>query len=108
MAPCRWCGRPVTPTVGRGRPREFCRRSCRQRDYEARQRAARHGLDESDIIVARAERDELRDKLYVLRCAVDDVQRDVAGSPTKQDYADAVSWLLEAAGPLLAEDRVSR
>ena len=99
---CRWCGRPVAQAVGRGRPREFCRRSCRQRDFEARQRATRHGLDESDVIVARAERDELRDRLFVLRCAVDDVGRDLEGTPTKQDYADAVRWLLDAAEPLVA------
>jgi hypothetical protein len=95
----------VGEAVGRGRPREFCRRSCRQRDYEARQRATRHGLDESEIIVARAERDELRDMLYVLRCAVDDVRKDLQGAPTKQDYADAVAWLLDAAEPLVLLDR---
>jgi hypothetical protein len=55
------------------------------------------------VIVARAELEDLRDKLYVLRCAVDDVHRDLAGSPTKQDYVDAVAWLIDAARPLVAE-----
>jgi hypothetical protein len=93
----------VAGRAGPGRPRLYCRRSCRQRDFEARQRAARHGLDESDVIMARAELEDLRDKLYVLRCAIEDVRRDLAGSPTKQDYADAVAWLMDAAHPLVAE-----
>ena len=100
---CRWCGRSVEQRAGPGRPRVYCRRSCRQRDFEARQRATRHGLDESDVIIARAELEDLRDKLYVLRCAVDDVRRDLASSPTKQDYVDAVAWLIDAAHPLVAE-----
>lgn len=89
--------------MGRGRPRQFCRRACRQRDYEARQRAAAHGLDESELIVARAELDELKDKLFVLRCAVDDVRRDLVGTPTRRDYAGAVSWLLSACEPLTTD-----
>jgi len=79
----------------------FCKRSCRQRDFEARQRARAHGLDESEIILTRAELDDVRDKLFVLRCAVEDVARDLAGSPTKQDYADAITWLLDACRPLV-------
>ena len=55
------------------------------------------------MIIARAELEDLRDKLYVLRCAVDDVRRDLASSPTKQDYVDAVAWLIDAAHPLVAE-----
>ncbi|WP_431777004.1 hypothetical protein [Streptomyces cucumeris] len=35
-SPCAWCGRPVRQS-GTGRPREYCRRSCRQRAYEERQ-----------------------------------------------------------------------
>ena len=93
----------MDPTIGRGRPRQFCRRSCRQRDYESRRRAAAQGLDESEIIVARAELDTLRDQLFVLRCAADDVRRDLAESPTGQDYADAVAWLLEACAPLIVD-----
>ncbi len=88
-------------TPGPGRPREFCRRSCRQRDYEARQRAAEVGLSEDELVLTRRAMDDLRDKLYVLACAVEDVERDLAGAPTKGDYADAVRWLLDAARPLL-------
>lgn len=33
---CLWCGKPVIPQEGRGRPRKYCRPSCRQRAYESR------------------------------------------------------------------------
>jgi hypothetical protein len=38
-----------------------------------------------------------RDRLYVLESALDDVQEDLAGNPSLQDYADAYLHLLEAA-----------
>ena len=36
----------------------------------------------------------------MLEAAVEDVERDLAGSPTKQDLHDAVAWIIEAARPL--------
>lgn len=97
---CRWCARPFTVEPGPGRPREFCRRSCRQRDYEARRRAAEVGLSEHELVLTRQAMEELRDRLYVLEAAVEDVERDLAGTPSEADYRDAVAWLLDAARPL--------
>lgn len=97
---CRWCGRSFSVEAGPGRPREFCRRSCRQRDYEARRRAAAHGLDESELIVARAALEALRDRLYVLEAAVEDVDRDLALADGPADVRRALDWLLDAARPL--------
>ena len=51
--------------------------------------------------MARGELDRLRDELYVLACAVEDVERDLAGQPEADDYRDAVRWLLDAARPLI-------
>jgi len=53
-------------------------------------------------VVARSELDGLHDGLYVLACAVEDVERDLAerGSPTVGELADALTWLLDAARPL--------
>ncbi|HUW01707.1 MAG TPA: hypothetical protein VMW08_05105 [Acidimicrobiales bacterium] len=98
---CRWCGRRFPVARGPGRPREFCRRSCRQRDYEARRRASELGLSESELVMTRAELDELGDLLFVLEAAIEDVSRDLAGNPTKSDYAEAVDWLLAAARPVV-------
>lgn len=64
-------------------------------------RAAEAGLSEADLVVARHELDALYDVLYVLECTVEDVDRDLARSRTKQDLADAVDWLLQAARPLV-------
>jgi hypothetical protein len=86
-----------------GRPRQFCRRSCRQRDFEARERAKALGLDEAELIITRAALEELRDKLFVLRCAVQDVERDLTASRTLTSYKDAVGWLIDSASPLLAD-----
>lgn len=83
-----------------GRPRRFCRRSCRQRDYESRQRAAEVGLSEAELVVTRHALERLHDALYVLEAAVEDVDRDLDGARTIQEYADAVHWLLQAARPL--------
>lgn len=107
---CRWCARRFTATIGPGRPREFCRRSCRQRDYEARHRAQEVGLSEHELVLTRQAMDELRDRLYVLECAVEDVERDLSGAPTRAEYQEAVDWLLGAARPVidaLGRDRAS-
>jgi hypothetical protein len=76
-AQCRWCGRVYEPADGRGRPRLYCRRSCRQRDYEARRRAGELGLGEHELVVTRQELNELRDRLFVLAETVKDVERDL-------------------------------
>jgi hypothetical protein len=68
----------------------------------ARQRARELELSDNELVVAREELDALHDELYVLACAVDDVERDLgaASRPTVQELRDAVDWLLAAAKPL--------
>jgi hypothetical protein len=97
---CGWCGRPIADSGGFGRPRRFCRPSCRQRAYEARRRAAEVGLSEAELVVARSQLEELHDRLYVLECAVEDVERDLTPSASRDEYREAVEWLLDAARPL--------
>src|SRR5689334_23528820 len=94
---CKWCGRPITTTASTGRPREYCKRSCRQRDYEARRRAAELGLGEHELVVAREELEGTRDRLYVLACAIEDVERDVGDEAALNDVREALGWLLDAA-----------
>jgi BMFP domain-containing protein YqiC len=57
-------------------------------------------LAEGELVMTRAELDELRDRLYVLEAAIEDIERDLAGTPTKRDYEEAVAWVIEAAEPL--------
>jgi hypothetical protein len=83
-----------------GRPREFCRASCRQQDYVRRQRAREVGLAEHELVVTRNELDELHDLLYVLEAAVEDTERDLAEATTAAEVRSAAAWLLDAARPL--------
>ena len=59
------------------------------------------GLSESELIVTRAALDELRDQLYVLEAAVEDVERDLETGLGEGELRDAVDWLLAAAKPLV-------
>jgi hypothetical protein len=59
-------------------------------------------LAESELVVTRAELDELHDLLYVLEAAVEDVERDLSSATTATEYHEAVDWLLDAARPLVA------
>jgi len=95
---CAWCGRGYDASAGPGRPRRYCKASCRQRDYESRRRSAELGLNEGELVVTRAELEGLRDRLYVLRCAVEDVDRDLAErGDDLDDVRGALEWLLDAA-----------
>ena len=83
---------------GAGRPRRYCRQSCRQRDYEARRRSAELGLSEGELVITREELESVRDRLYVLQCAVEDVERDLAErGDDPEDRERAFAWLLDAA-----------
>lgn len=99
---CRWCNRPILEQAKTGRPKQYCRTSCRQMDYVARRRARELGLSESELVMARSELDELRDALYVLEAAVEDVDRDLAeGGDDPAEVRRALEWILQAARPLL-------
>ena len=102
---CRWCRHPLPATTGAGRRREFCSQSCRQWDWVSRQRASELALSEDELVITRTERDKLRDQIFVLRCAVEDVEQDLDPSidPTTRDYKAALSWLLDAAKPLVQD-----
>jgi len=98
---CAWCGRPVPDQAGAGRPRRYCKRSCRQRDFEARRRARELGLAESDLIVARRAIEALDDLLFVLGCAITDVESDLETDGSPQQVRRSLEWILESARPLL-------
>jgi hypothetical protein len=68
----------------------------------SRQRAADLALSADEIVIRRNELDLLHDDLFVLACAVDDVERDLAtgsGLETKE-LRESLDWLLAAAKPL--------
>lgn len=60
-------------------------------------------MSDGELVIARDELDRLHDDLYVLACAVDDTERDVAAlgaRPTAREVRDILDWLLAAAKPL--------
>lgn len=69
---CRWCGRPI-PESGAGRPRRYCRRSCRQRAYEHRAAAGAAGLPRDAVVLSAGEADALAERAFRVRCAAEDV-----------------------------------
>jgi hypothetical protein len=52
-------------------------------------------------VLARSELDALRDRLYVLECAIRDVERDLAAGLEASEVREALVWLLDAARPLV-------
>ena len=57
-------------------------------------------MSEAELVVTREQLDALHDQLYVLEAAIEDVERDLESSATKQDYIEAMEWLLDACRPL--------
>lgn len=103
---CRWCRRILTAKSGPGRPREFCSQVCRQWDWVAKQRSKELALTENELVIARDELDGLKDMIYVLCCAVEDVRSDIdsASRATRETLQDDLRWLIESAEPVIASD----
>ncbi len=99
---CKWCRVVLPAPEGPGRPKRFCSQACRQWDWVSRQRADELALSENELVVAREEIDALKDQIYVLACAVQDVQQDLnQGTPqSKESLRECLDWLLEAAVPV--------
>jgi hypothetical protein len=87
----------VPVRTGPGRPARYCRRSHRQRAYEARREAERRGIGPDEVLLSRFAWERLRDALYRLEAAAHDVALDVgSGRPSRADYADALGHLAAA------------
>lgn len=98
---CRWCRRVIPDRSGPGRPKVFCSQACRQWDWVSRQRARELQISENELVVARRELERLYDDLYVLSCAVEDTERELAGGRhTVASMREALDWLMDAARPL--------
>ena len=96
--PCEWCGRPLPAPARTGRPRTYCRQSCRQFAYESRRRGEALALGPDDVVVSRDALDALRDDVYVLSCALDDAASDLADlkRPTVADLRAIIEDLVAA------------
>ena len=97
---CEWCGVEFAIRSGQGRPPKYCRRSHRQRAFEARCLAARLDLDSGEALVDAGALARLRDRIYVLESALDDVDHDLEGDSTEAEYREAFGHLYAAAAQL--------
>jgi hypothetical protein len=97
---CGWCRRVLPQQGSVGRRRQYCGQACRQRAYEQRSATARAGLPEDVVVVTRAELDGLQDRLYQLRCALEDVQTLLTERPTKAELERSLAELLRSTGRL--------
>ena len=97
-ARCQWCGRELgTGNGGVGRPRLYCAQSCRQRAYEHRTALQRGGLPADAVVLSAAERDDLADRLFQVRCAAEDVATALAESATPTELQLLVAELIATA-----------
>ena len=80
-AHCEWCGREIALSP-RGRRRKYCDQTCRQRAYEHRRAeggtgsvaSGAAGAGEQGTGLSDERLTALRDGLFVLRCAAEDVE----------------------------------
>jgi hypothetical protein len=96
---CAWCGRAFAAGTGPGRPRLYCKRACRQRDYEARRRAEELGLEEHELVVTRETLESLRDRLFVLEQTIADADVDLADTEARRapELRRILDYVLDAA-----------
>jgi hypothetical protein len=97
---CGWCGGELPSATGLGRPRQYCGQACRQRAYEHRQLTERSGLDSDAIVVSARELQHLQDRLFQLRCAVEDVQTAIAEDCSRDELRQVVGQLSGSVGAL--------
>jgi hypothetical protein len=97
---CGWCRRVLPEQGSVGRPRQYCGQACRQRAYEQRSATSKAGLTGDVVLVTRAELDGLQDRLYQLRCALEDVQTLLTERPTKAELERSLADLLRSTGRL--------
>lgn len=93
---CAWCGRRFVQSPGPGRPRRYCRRAHRQRAYEARTLAKSHALRTDQVLMSTERMDAVRDLLYRIETAMDDVDTDLASDDTEGGTRLALWHLYQA------------
>nr|WP_040421657.1 hypothetical protein [Corynebacterium timonense] len=70
---CQWCGAELPEHKGRGRRRRYCSDSCKQRAYEQRNGVSGTSIPRDAVILHPDKAQRMRDKLFELRCAAEDI-----------------------------------
>lgn len=103
---CGWCGTRFEVPGGPGRPPTYCRRSHRQRAYEARREAERLGI--TGVLVAEDDWRRLLDAVYRLETAVDDAVIDIASGDPPQPVADRLARVVADLAAAMPEPSARR
>lgn len=97
---CLWCGGRFVQLPGRGRPRRFCRATCRQQAHLARKLAAGRQLAADEVIVSRADLETIQAAVITLQAALEDVHNDLADAEGPEASGEALAHLVAEAEPL--------
>lgn len=97
-AECEHCGRSFTLNDGPGRPRKYCRRSCRQRAFEQRRHVGDQAWADARLVRMAAEVAAGEDRIDRVREVLDELMADVADG-AEIDGARLVERLEEALDP---------
>ena len=86
---------------GPGRPRRYCRRSHRQRAFEARRLGKARGLADGETVVASEALAGFRDARYILRTALEDGADDLREAGDAVEVRRVYDALADAAAEML-------
>jgi len=103
---CRWCGRRLPPPSATGRPRRYCRRSCRQRAFEARRRLGELSWAEDRLREHRVTADERYVAFAALADLATELMADVEDQrawddATRDEHVQRLAALVEGLAPFL-------
>ncbi|RNE49722.1 hypothetical protein C5L39_01730 [Corynebacterium alimapuense] len=93
---CAWCGKELGSS-GRGRPRKYCGRSCKQRAYEQRHKITGTNIPQEAVIIHPDRAAALRDSLFELRCAAEDIATASAEGAEPDELRDLCTELVSLA-----------
>ncbi|MDY5784655.1 MULTISPECIES: hypothetical protein [unclassified Corynebacterium] len=99
-ATCAWCGRELPEQPGRGRKRKYCGPSCKQRAYEQRNNVSGSDIPAEAVIIHPVRAAEMRDRLFELRCAAEDVATAHAEGADTQEIRHLCDELIDIARKL--------
>lgn len=94
---CQWCQRELTQPQGRGRRRKYCSDSCKQRAYEHRNDVANPPRTFDVENMSEKREDSLRDKLFELRCAAEDIATAAGEGAQPQEIEELCAELVTMA-----------
>ncbi len=87
---CDWCRRRLPEAAPTGRPRRFCRSSCRQRAYEARRRLEEAAWSEDRLRT----REDTLDEVALVAAALTDLVDEPTIGPVEELPPDEVEQLV--------------